>query len=185
MDRAKQHKRILWVTETAIMLALLIVLQAVTKVFGQFVTGSCVNMVLAVSVLLSGIWSGIVVALASPILAFLLGIAPQAVTVPAIMVGNAVFVLLLWLLARGQQPIWKQILAWLVAAAAKFVTLYVLVVKIICDLASASLLESGALKAPMLEKLPGMFTWPQLVTALIGGGVALLILPLLKKALHR
>jgi hypothetical protein len=33
--------------------------------------------------------------------------------------------------------------------------------------------------------LPAMFTWPQLFTALIGGGVALCIAPVLRKALHK
>jgi hypothetical protein len=30
-----------------------------------------------------------------------------------------------------------------------------------------------------------MFGWPQLITALIGGAVALSIVPLIRKALHR
>ena len=41
----------LWVTRTAAMMALLIVLQWLTKPLGQIVTGSCVNAVLAVTVL--------------------------------------------------------------------------------------------------------------------------------------
>ena len=71
------NKRILWITETAVMTALLIVLQTATKAGGQYVTGSCVNAVLAVSVLAVGVWSGVVVALLSPFFAFLLGIGPQ------------------------------------------------------------------------------------------------------------
>lgn len=180
------NKRIRWITETAIMLALLIVLQAVTKSAGQIVTGSCVNAVLAMTVLIAGMSSGITVALISPVMAFLLGIAPQLVTVPAIMVGNTVYVILLKLIAgpAGADYL-RRIAAWLVAAAAKFAVLWLLVVKIICGLASAPLLESGLLKAPMLEKLPAMFAWPQLITALIGGAIALLIVPLVRKALHR
>lgn len=45
------NKKIRWITETAIVLALLVTLQALTKGFGQFVTGSCVNAVLGVAVL--------------------------------------------------------------------------------------------------------------------------------------
>ena len=41
------------------------------------------------------------------------------------------------------------------------------------------------LAPPMLTKLPAMFTWPQLFTALIGGAVALLLVPVLRKALHK
>ena len=179
-------KKIRWITETALLLALLIVLQSVTKSFGQFVTGSCVNAVLALAALLTGLGSGITIAVISPVLAFLLGIAQQAVTVPAIMVGNTVFVVLLRLIAGTDSKILgKQIAAWLVAALAKFAVLYLLVVKIICGLAAAPLLEAGTLKEPMLKMLPAMFAWPQLVTALIGGGVALIIVPVLRKALHR
>jgi uncharacterized membrane protein YeaQ/YmgE (transglycosylase-associated protein family) len=79
----------------------------------------------------------------------------------------------------------RRITAWLVAAAAKFVTLYVIVVKIICGVMADALLAAGTLKAPMLKALPATFSWPQLITALIGGGVALLIVPVIRKALKR
>ena len=179
-------KKIRWITETAIMLALLVTLQALTKPLGQLVTGSCVNTILAVSALVGGLGCGLTVAIISPILAFLLGIAPQILTVPAIMAGNAVFVLLLSVLAdKSGKNLVKQGIAWVVSAAAKFVTLYVIVVKIICGVMASSLLASGTLKEPMLKALPATFSWPQLFTALIGGAIALLIVPVLKKALHR
>lgn len=177
------NKKIRWITETAVLLALLVVLQGVTKPMGQLVTGSCVNAVLAITALLVGPAGGIAVAVISPVLAFLLGIAPQAVTVPAIMAGNTVFVVLLSLL-YGEKTA-RRVLAWLAAAAAKFVTLYVLVVKIICGLAAPALLAAGTLKEPMLKMLPTMFAWPQLFTALIGGALALVLVPMLKRAMHR
>ena len=172
-------KKILRITETAVMLALLLALQVLTKPLGQLVTGSFVNAVLAVTVLMTGLWSGIIVALISPVAAYLLGIAPQIMTVPAIMAGNAVFVVLLQVLAG------RRLLAWLAAAIAKFATLYAVVVWLICGVFSERLLASGALKAPMLSALPAMFSWPQLITALIGGGAALLMAPVLRKALRR
>ena len=67
-------KKTLWLTETAMLIALLIVLQAVTKSWGQIVTGSFVNTVLALSVLTVGLWSGVTVAALSPFFAFMLGI---------------------------------------------------------------------------------------------------------------
>lgn len=180
------NKKIRWITETAIMLALLVTLQAMTKGFGQFVTGSCVNAVLAVSALVGGLGCGITVALISPVLAFLLGIAPQILTVPAIMVGNTVYVVLLYLLAdRSGKNLVKQLAAWLAAAAAKFVALYAIVVGLICGVLSDSLQAAGTLNEKMLTTLPATFSWPQLVTALIGGAVALLIVPVLRKALHK
>ena len=104
------NKKIRWITETAVMLALLVCLQALTKPMGQLVTGSCVNAVLAVSALVGGL---------------------------------------------------------------------------ICGVLSENLLASGVMKAPMLKALPATFSWPQLITALVGGAVALAIAPVLGKALHK
>ena len=179
-------KKIYWITETAVMLALLVALQALTKAMGQLVTGSCVNAVLAIAVLVGGMSCGLTVALCSPALAFLLGIAPQVLTVPAIMVGNCVFVVVLALLAdTSGKNVVRQILAWLTAAVAKFATLYAVVVWLICGVMANGLLESGVMKAPMLKLLPATFSWPQLFTALIGGAVALLIAPVIRKALRK
>ena len=179
-------KNIRFITETAVMLALLIALQALTKPVGQLVTGSCVNGILAVTVLVAGLYSGITVAVLSPVLAYLLGIAPQILTVPAIMVGNTVYVLLLYFIAgKNSRKIVRQLLAWLVAAAAKFAALYAIVAWLICGVFAENLLKTGVLKAPMLQALPATFSWPQLFTALIGGGIALLIVPVLRKALRK
>lgn len=180
------NRKILWITETAVMLALLVALQAITKPMGQLVTGSFVNAVLAVTVLVAGLYSGITVAVISPVLAYLLGIAPQILTVPAIMIGNCVFVTLLYYIAgKDSKKIIRQIVAWIVAAACKFAALYTIVVWLICGALAEALLASGALKAPMLKALPATFSWPQLVTALIGGAVALMITPVLRKVLHK
>ena len=136
---------------------------------------------LAVSVLLAGLSSGITVALVSPVMAYLLGIAPQILTVPVIMVGNLLFVVMLHLLSGSS--IRRKITAWVLAANVKFFALYTMVSYLICDLLAPMLLEKGLLKTPMLTALPATFGAMQLVTALIGGGVALLITPVLKKAI--
>lgn len=182
------RKKIIWITETAIMLALLVTLQALTKPLGQLVTGSCVNAVLAITVLVVGMSSGITVALISPVCAFLLGIAPNFITVLPIMMGNVCFVVLLRLIYG--KPIWRQAAALVSAAGVKFGVLYLLVVKVVCGLASGALLgkklgDIVVLAPPMLKMLPTMFAWPQLFTALIGGAAALLITPVLRKALHK
>ena len=169
-------KRILGITETAVMLALLIVLQWATKPLGQIVTGSCVNAVLAAAVLLGGLWCGVTVALVSPFCAFLLGIGPQLIPiVPAIALGNAVLVLVLHFVYG--KNIWRRVWAWLSAALGKFGVLYLVVVQLLCRVLP--------LKQPQIDTFTAMFSAPQLVTALIGGGVVLLILPALKKALNK
>ena len=75
-------------------------------------------------------------------------------------------------------------------AGVKFGVLYLLVVQVVCGLAKGALLGKKlggvvVLAPKMLQVLPAMFTWPQLFTALIGGAVALLIVPVLRKALHK
>lgn len=177
--RSAMGRRALYITETAVMMALLIVLQAAARPAGQYVAGTCVNGVLALSVLAVGLWSGITVALLSPFFAFLLGIGPQLLPIaPSIAVGNLVFVLLLSLLAGGRDlSPWRKGAAWITAALAKFAVLYLLVVKLLCAVLP--------LKEPQIAVFTAMFSWPQLVTALAGGGVALLLAPLLRRALKR
>ncbi len=190
------RKSVGWITKTAVLLALLICLQwagslipeQMTK---QMVTGSLVNCVLAVTVLMVGLSSGLTVAVISPIFAFTLGIAPNFVTVLPIMIGNSCFVWLLHLLlGKSMKPLWLQPVALIAAAVSKFMVLYLLVVQVICGVAADALLgqkigSTVVLAPPMLKMLPTMFTWPQLFTALIGGGLALAVVPVLRKALKK
>lgn len=184
-------RKLRWITQTAMMLALLVVLQAVTKPLGQYVTGSCVNGVLAITALVAGLGSGITVALISPVCAFLFGIAPNLITVIPIMLGNVTYVVLLHLICgRKAKLLWLQPVGLLAAAAAKFAVLYVLVVQVICGVAANVFLgqkvgQTVILAPKMLEMLPVTFSYPQLITALIGGAVALLIVPVLRKALRK
>lgn len=179
-------KKILWITRTAAVLALLVTVQALTKPFGQLVTGSCVNLMLALSVLVAGLPTGLAVANVSPILAFALGIAPQILTVPAIMAGNCVYVLLLCLLTGGKKKgaLW-QTLGVIIASAAKFAVLYSIVAGLLCGVLADELLSAGLLKAPMLQLLPATFSWPQLVAALIGGALAMSAYRLIIKGIRK
>ena len=166
------RNKTLWIVRTAVLLALLIVLQAATKAGGQFITGSCVNAVLAVAVMISGLWSGITVALLSPFFAYLLGIGPQLIhIVPAIALGNLTYVVLLHFLCKGK--VVQQCLGWVISAAAKCSVLYLLVAVLLCNVLP--------LKPPQIAMFQAMFSWPQLVTALSGGGIAILLVPTVKK----
>ena len=158
-------------TRTAILIALLIALQAATRpLANQFITGSCVNLVLAVAAMLCGVWSGVIVAIVSPFFAYFLGISPQLWLAPAIACGNAVLVVILALLG-GKAGKASGVVSVVVAAVCKFVVLYAVVVKLFIPM--------GNLPA----KVAAQFSWPQLVTALIGGFLALAIVPTIKKAL--
>lgn len=177
-------KKILWIAQTAVMLALLVAVQGVTAGLGnQFVTGSCVNLILAVTALVVGLWGGAVVAVVSPFVAFLFGIGPKFVQLlPAVAAGNLVLVVILSLLAgKNGLPIWRKAVAWLAAAAAKFAVLYVLMVKLLVP----ALVGGGVIPAKASAVLATQFSWPQLITALIGGGVALLIVPMIRRGLKK
>ena len=171
------NKQIKWITQTAVMLALLIVLQIITKPFGQIVTGSCVNFVLASTALLIGLSSGVVISLASPFFAFLLGIGPAFLPiVPGISLGNAVLVVLLWFLLGkkgAKAAISAKIIAVPVAAAAKFLTLFLLITKLILPLLGLAEKQTAVISAS--------FSWPQLITALIGSSLAIILWPRLSK----
>ena len=184
-------KKTMWITRTGVLLALLLALQWATlgtKAFaGQYITGSLVNCVLAVSALTAGLSSGLVIALLSPIFAYLLGIAPQLVVVPAIMAGNCALVLVLWAVGRGDAPMWRKAVAVVLAAVCKFVVLYLLVVQVICGVGAGFLLGKQVFGAPvllqpMIQALPLTFSWPQLITALIGGTLGVLVNRILGKA---
>ena len=95
------RQKTLWITQTAALLALLIILQLATRSAGQLVTGSCVNAVLALAALIAGLSSSLTVAVLSPFLAFALGVGPKLLPiVPAIAVGNAALAALICLFAR-------------------------------------------------------------------------------------
>ena len=176
------NQRIRWITRTAVLVALLIVLQwltAGTLAFaGQYITGTCVNCILAVAALFGGLWSGIAVAAVSPFCAFFLGIGPKLIQiVPCIALGNAVFALCLYVTNQKSVVLWRQILGVILSAAAKFAVLYIVVIQIVIPAMGAALAEK------QVQTFTVMFSWPQLVTALLGGIAALLILPVLRKAI--
>lgn len=158
------------------MTALLLVFQFVTKPLGQIVTGSCVNAVLAVTCLIAGVGSGISVAILSPIFAFILGVGPQFFPLtPAIAAGNCALVVILCLIYKHNSGPLGRILACISASFAKFITLNVLIVQILCRV-----LE---LADKQVATFSTMFSWPQLITALIGSGLALIIVPRIQSAI--
>ena len=118
-------KKTTWIVRTAVCLALLLVLQVATKSLGQFVTGSCVNLVLAMAALSGGLWSGVAVAVLSPFCAYALGIGPAFLQlVPCVALGNAVYAVLFALLV-GKWLTAKPLAAWgsmVLAAARRFGT---------------------------------------------------------------
>ena len=174
------QEKTLWITRTAIFVALLVVLQAATAALGNtIITGAVVNMLLVVSVMTCGTMSGLCVAVISPIMAKLIGIGPLWSLISFIAAGNITLVLIWHFIGNRHwgQKYTSRIIALAAAAAAKFLVLYIGIVQIAVPL----LLK---LPEPQATVISSMFSIPQLVTALLGGGMALLVLTPLKKAIE-
>lgn len=173
------NKKILWITRTAIFIALLVVLQAATASLGNtIITGSIVNMMLIVSVMTCGLPSGLSVAVISPVMAKFIGIGPLWSLIPFIAAGNIVLVLL-WHFIGNHQIVRKKtvyIAALVSAAVAKFLVLYIGIVQ----LAIPVILGLPEQQAAVISS---MFSLPQLITAMIGGTLAIILLPAIRKAI--
>ena len=144
-------------------------------------TGSLVNLILIVAVTTGGLTSGITIALLSPLFAFIFGIGPAFPQIVfCVAIGNAVLVTI-WHFIAGfnkRQSVTNFVVATIIGAVAKFGVLYLSIVQFIVPV----LLKMPAPKAAMVS---GAFSFPQLITALIGGGLSILVVPVLSKALNR
>ena len=176
------RKRILWITCTAVFVALLITAQSATSALGNsLLTGSIVNLLLIISVMTCGLASGLTVAVISPIIAKFLGIGPFWSFIPFIIAGN-ITLAALWHFIGNRQHTSRKFTAYIAAllcsSVAKFLVLYVGVVQIVIPLFLN-------LPAPQASVLSNMFSVAQLFTALIGGVVAIIVLPVLKNAVRK
>ena len=180
----KKITTVQFIARTAIGIALVILAQLIGKLLPagaviagpfsvtQLVTGSLVNCVLFVFTAQVGILSGVIIGFLSSILASLLGIGPAIVAVvPVVGCGNAILAGLFGLSCKKN---WKREIAMVVCAVLKCAFLWVAVPAVIASL--------GTVPAKQAAVMSAMFSWPQGVTALIGGVLALVILPRLKKA---
>jgi len=148
-------------TKAAVLLAIAIVFQLVKM--GQYVTGTGINTVLITAVGVCGLPWAAAIGIMTPMLAVLLGVQPPPtiVLVPFIIAGNMIYVVMFRILRRYNDYI--RIIA---AALAKFMLLY----------AAANIIVS---KLPAPIKLA--FSFPQLITAVSGGVIAIILLKIVDK----
>jgi hypothetical protein len=172
--------KIYWIAKTAMFIALLVALQAVTKPMGQFVTGSVVNLILILSAIIGGIASGACVAVISPVMAAFLGIAGRWELVAFIILGNIAIVLVWWFFSnlKMKNEVVPYIIALVTGAVVKFGVLFLSVNYIAIPLVLK--MEAGSTPA---NAISAQFGIAQLITAVIGGVVAVAAVPLIKKAL--
>ena len=175
-----QNRHAIWVAQTGIFLALLIVGQIATRPFGTLVTGSVNNALFILALLLCGLTTAITLGIISPILAAALGVGPLWPFVPVIIAANLVRIILWYVIALRRPEPHKgyDILALIVSGACKFLVLYFGIVRLVVPLILG-------LPEPAATAVSAAFSYPQLITATIGGAIALLLYAPLSKALPR
>lgn len=139
-------------TRTALLLALAI---AVQQFKIQWLTGPAINAILIMAVGYAGIYSGVLLGILTPILAFTQGIMPLMIVVPFIMGGNVLYCLGYYLLQKK-----NGLLGICLGALLKF-SFFALAVNFIIEV------------PPKVSYALGV---PQLITALTGGVIAWVIL---------
>jgi len=176
------NKNVLWITRTAVFIAATVALQALTVLTipppgNQFVTGTIVNMMLILAVMTCKLPTGVIVASVTPVIPTLLGFGPLWPIVPFISAGNIVLVIMWHFIGNTKLPVrhLSYILALVIAASAKFSVLYLGVVTIAIPY---------ILGLPEGNMLSFMFSYPQLITASAGGLCAIIVLPVIRKAIR-
>ena len=164
----KESRQIRWVTRTALLFALVIVIQMLGM--PQLVTGPLVNMVLFLATFLEGIGSGVVIGFFTPWVAFSRGILPSplAPMIPFIMIGNALLVVIFGIF-RTKPGVTREIAGIVVSALAKYLFL------------SQSVNFLVEIPGPVAKAMQV----PQLVTALLGGALAFVLEKLLRRTMRR
>ena len=156
-------------TKIMVLIALLAIGTIVPSIIhSQFITGPIVNATLFIAAVLVGPFEAVLVGLIPSTVAMTSGLLPLplAPMVPFIMLGNAIMI--------GAFHYTKSksfVGAVIFASVLKFAFLYSVV----------TLLMNTMLQQALVTKLSIMMSWPQLVTALIGGAIAFVILKKMKK----
>jgi len=159
------------ITRTALMLALTIVFQVIGRYIplgpnSNFIVGPLVNACLLITASLVGFFGAAFIAIAAPFGAILTGATVPLPFTPFIALGNLVLVIIFYLLMKK-----SSIVGIIAGSIVKFLTLY-----------ASILVFTNLAKIPAKKASVMIFTfgWPQLVTALIGGAIALVVTRLVK-----
>ena len=115
----------------------------------------------------------------SPVIAKLIGIGPFWTIIPFIMIGNLVLVLIWKRIGCEEKP--NRVAAWTLslfaAAVAKFAVIFFGVTKLAIPIILG-------LPEPQASVMSAAFSIPQLLTACLGGVLAIGLLPSLKKVIQ-
>lgn len=168
------------ITITAVLLAICIASQFFKNV-SVYITGPVINTCLILAVLSVGVGCGLILAVVTPVTAFLIAGSPIMSAIPAIipciMAGNALLVLGVGLIYKK-----KQSNAGLIAGMAAGTVAKALFMGVVISMILIPSLIPAAMEAKMVV-FQTMFSVTQLITALIGSVYAFILWIPLKKVL--
>ncbi|MHB8063397.1 MAG: ECF transporter S component [Ruminiclostridium sp.] len=165
--------KIRMLTRTAVLLAVVVVIQMIGRSIpnSNLIVGPLVNMCLLIAAMTAGIGGGITIAILSPFTSLINNNAPIAAALlpfaPVIAAANVIFILVFYFLYNKNKYV-----GWVSAAVLKFGFLF-LSIRLFLNIFDFP---------KFTDKLIDLFSWTQLVTALIGGFVALPIIIVVRKA---
>lgn len=133
----------------------------------QLVTGPIVNAVLFLSTAVLGIGAGVLIGFLPSMVSAFAGLLPMPLLpmIPYIIMSNAILVLIFGVLLKKN--------FWLGVVSASFI-------KFLFLFLSSSFVINFFIKGALPAKIVAMMTWPQLITALIGGVIAYSLLKLFR-----
>lgn len=165
-------------TRSGMLLAVAMVFQLIGASIGmprinQFFVGSVVNAVLILAASICGIWWGVLIGVLTPITAWVLRqlASPLLPFTPFIMVSNAIFVVVFSTLDKKIKS--GKYIGYGLGAVLKFLFLFVA--------ASRFVTFATGLPDKISKNIVAMMGIPQLITAIIGGGAALIIVNIIEK----
>ncbi len=170
------------ITRTAMFLALAFVFQLFGRLvslgdYNTFIVGSMVNACLIISTLTVGLWSGVAIAVLTPLTAlFTVHSAVSAFLLPFapfVALGNLTLVLSIYMFRNK-----NKVVGLVTGAIVKFGVL-------IGSVNLCLYVIGGAfnMKQPIAQKLATfMFSWPQLVTAILGGIISFAVIRAINKS---
>lgn len=163
--------------QTSLLLAIGIIFQVIGRnvpEINQFLVGPVINCILILAAVICGRWWGVGAGLLTPVMALLVGqlSAPLAPFIPFIMTGNAIFVLLFSIFQESKLV--RRAGAVIIGAAAKYAFL---------AFSASKLISLFGLNFPpkIAKALVISMGIPQLVTALGGGALALILIEILSR----
>ncbi len=172
------QKRTHFIARLAIILSLTMVIQLAG--FPQPITGPLINTMLFITASLMGNIAGVLLGCLTPTVALVRGQLPPVLApmVLFIALGNATLVLVFNIIVRRfnfQRLFWQKLKMYIgIISAAFFKFLFLLL--------SVKILLPVILNIPIPDKVAVLMSTPQLITAIIGGVIAIVLLKIIEKA---